>query len=245
MVESQVEERTCVPEYLSYDSLNRILIAYLKSGADKKAVSYRDASIRSGIHYTRVSGNNKFFVYAGFLTEEGKGSFKLTENGSKYAQLLDWGRLDEAKEPLIAILKECSLVNIIVDYITINEKVTRDDFRMKIGSIANISRAKRYVAGINALVDMLIFSGLITEEDGTIRKGEQVEYPVEAKVQEKRAPSAPTFGGLEKPTILAKPKEINVPISLSIDISAVDDVEKLREILRAIREELVEGKKKG
>lgn len=63
------EERMYVPEEANFDKLNRILIAYLKAGANEKAVSYRDASIRSGIAHTRVSANNKFFVHAGFLEE--------------------------------------------------------------------------------------------------------------------------------------------------------------------------------
>lgn len=244
LVEPSSEERMCIPEYLGFDKLNRILIAYIKAGADRKAVSYRDASVRSGIAHTMVSINNKFFVYAGFLTEEGKGRFKLTENGSKYVQLLDWGRLDEAKEPLRVILKECSLVDVTLDYVSINEQVARDDLRRMIGSRVEVSRARRYMVGINALIDMLVFSGLLQEEDGTLKRGKQIE-PRELPIEVAREPITATtpWSGLETPTLLTKPKQVSMPISLTVNVSDVTDVQKLREILRAIKEELLEEKK--
>jgi hypothetical protein len=238
VTESQREERMCIPEYLSFDRLNLILIAYLKAGADKKAVSYRDASVRSGVPHTIISGNNKFFVYSGFLVEEGKGVFRLTERGTKYAQLLDWGRLDEAKSQLGSILKECSLTKIAVDYITLNKEASRDDLGRKIGSIVGVSKAKRFTAGINTIIDMLVFSGLLFEENNMLRRGvEKIELPeiTPSPLEDRRTYEFPA--GL----IPKKPK-VSVPISLTVSISDATDIQKLREILKAIKEELFEEK---
>lgn len=243
MAEPPIEERMCIPEFVNFDKLNRMLIAYLKAGADKKTVGYRDASIRSGVSHSMVSANNKFFVYGGFLTEEGRGRFKLTENGAKYAQLLDWGRLDEAKEPLREILKECSLVNTILDYVSIGGKVIKDDLRRMIGSRAQVSRARRFSVGINALIDMLVFSGLLEEEDGTLKRGkapEALEVPVEIERRARVIATSPW--GLEEATLLKKPKKVSLPISLTVNVSDVTDIQKLREILRVIKEELLEEK---
>lgn len=243
MAEPPIEERMCIPETVNFDKLNRILIAYLKAGADKKAVSYRDASIRSGINHTHVSANNKFFTYAGFLTEEGRGRFKLTENSGKYTQLLDWGRLDEAKEPLRVILKECSLVNTTLDYVSISGKVNKDDLRRMIGSSVQVSRARRFSVGINALIDMLIFSGLLEEEDGTLKRGRVIKaLEVPAEIERRARIIATPPWGLEEPTLLRRPKQVSLPISLTVNISDVTDIQKLREILRAIKEELLEEK---
>ena len=239
-MQSSSEERACIPESISFDKLNRILIAYLKAGADKKAVSYRDASLRSGVRHIEVSANNKFFLYAGFLTEEGRGRFKLTENGVKYAQLLDWGRLDEAKDSLREILKECSLINIILDYVTINNRVPRDDLRRKIGTDAQVSRARRFTVGINALIDMLVFSGLLQEEDEILMRGKEIAERALPTKEKTVTTTRPPFRGLEVPTPLGKPKEVSMPISLTVNVSDVTDIQKLREILRAIKEELLE-----
>jgi hypothetical protein len=239
MTEFPPEERMCVPEYLSFDRLNLILIAYLKAGADKKAVSYRDASVRSGVPHTIISGNNKFFVYSGFLVEEGKGVFRLTEKGTKYAQLLDWGRLDEARSQLRSILTECSLTKIAVDYITLNKEAPRDDLRRKIGSIVGVSKAKRFTAGIDTIIDMLVFSGLLFEENNMLRRGvEKVELTEVTPLPPWEDRRAYEFPGL----IPKKPKEMSMPISLTVNISDATDIQKLRKVLRAIKEELFEEK---
>lgn len=235
----------CIPEGVSFDKLNRILIAYLKAGADKKAVSYMDASIRSGIRNTMVSRNNKFLLYAGFLSRA-KRRLKLTEQGVKYAQLMDWGRLDEAKDQLAEILKKCPLIEIVLDYVTINNEVTRDDLRRKIGAVAEVSKSIRFTIGINALIDMLAFSGLLQEKDGMYRRGEEIQTvsivgPTGVE-REKMRPVTPsafgTFGELE----IAKPKEVSIPISLTVNVTDITDIQKLRKILKVIKEELVEEK---
>lgn len=235
VAESASEERMCIPESLSFDTLNLILIAYLKAGADKKAVSYRDASVRSGISHVMISVNNKFFVYSGFLAEEGKGLFRLTEKGAKYAQLLDWGRLVEAKFELKAILSECSLVRIAVDYVGLNKEVARDDLERKIGSIAGLSKARRFTVGIKALIDMLVFSELLHEENNMIRRGVIEVEPPEVETRPAQLPKKV----FEAPSLVLKPpKETAMPISLTINVTDTTDVQKLREILRAVREEL-------
>lgn len=246
MAESKSEERICVPESVSFDKLNRILIAYLKAGADEKTVSYRDASIRSGVSHVNVSANNKFFVYAGFLMEEGRGRFRLTEDGAKYAQLMDWGRLEEAKEQLGKILRGCSLVKIILDYVSLQNEVTRDDLRRKIGSAAHVTRTGRFKIGINALTDMIVFSGLLDEEGDMLKIGMQ---EVEVVTEEEGKEIAPGLFSLRKYVsehpirgLTVKPKEISIPISLTINVTDATDVVKLREILRAIKEELLEEK---
>ena len=53
MAESQSEERMRVPERVSFDKLDRILLAYLKAGADKKVVSMHA--------FPRLNTEAKFF----------------------------------------------------------------------------------------------------------------------------------------------------------------------------------------
>lgn len=243
MAESANIERMCIPEDLSFDRINLILMAYLKAGADRKAVSYRDASLRSGVSHYTVSKNNKFFAFSGFLTEEAKGRLKLTEKGAKYAQLLDWGKHDEAREQLGEILKECSLVGIILDYSSGRGEVTKDDLRRHIGSVVQVPREARFTVGINALIDMLVFSGLLQEEGQMLRRG--VEKAVTPQMIEVKRPITTkpspfgTFGGLE---VMKSPSEVSIPISLTVNITDATDIQKLKQILKAIREELFEKK---
>jgi hypothetical protein len=225
---SSQEERVYIPEGATFETLNRILMAYLKAGAYEKPVSYRDAAIRSGVHRTIVSLNDKFFVSSGFLTEEGRAAFRLSEKAMKYVQLLDWGKTEEAKEPLGELLAEYGFIKTILDYVTINKKVTKDELMTKVISILGIQRRTRYVTGINSLFDMLTFSGLLKEEDGTFSAvapsvPEAVERPART---------------IELPSV--EPKKPIIPISISLMISEETDIEKLKTIIRALKEVLQE-----
>jgi small-conductance mechanosensitive channel len=42
--------------------------------------------------------------------------------------------------------------------------------------------------------------------------------------------------------VVAAPKDVSIPISLTVNVTDITDTQKLREILRAIREELLERK---
>jgi len=222
------EERINIPESATFDTLNRILLAYLRGGAYDRAVSYRDAAARSGVHPSVVSLNNKFLVSSGFLTEETRGTFKLSEKATRYAQLLDWEKTEEAREPLSQLLPEYNFIKRILDFVTINKKVTKDELITRIISECRIRRIPRYITGINALFEMLTFSGLLKEDDGTFSSGK----PARAEVS--IVSPKPT----ELPPVEARKPMI--PISISLMIDEETDLEKLKAVIRALREVLQE-----
>jgi len=223
------KEKALIPEGIGLEILNRILLAYLKAGANEKAINYMDAAARSGAHHTKVSLNNKFLVAANFLTEEGRGTFKLTEKATKYTQMLDWGRLEEAKEPLREILNDYTLVRTVIDYITINNRVSRDDLITKIVSMSGVTKKTRYVTGVNTMIDMLTFSGLVREDDGMLTYVEKPPKPV----PEITLPT-PSLEKKVGPT----PREPIVPITIAISVTESTDVEKLKAVIKAIKEAL-------
>lgn len=221
-----------IPEKINFNSLNRILIAYLKAGSHEKPIDYKEAATRSGIRYTSVSLNNKFFVSSGFLTEESRGRFKLTEKGAKYAQMLDWGRIDESKEALREILKDDGLSKIVVDYVSIAKNVTKENIVTTIALKTGVQKRGRYIIGMNSYIDMLIFSGLIQEEEG--------KYVV---VKDFFKPS-PIFS-IETPKPMAveritQAKTPPIPVSITLNIDEKTDLEKIKSIIKAVKETLQE-----
>jgi len=225
---SSKEKRLHIPEAVTFDTLNRILMAYLKAGAYEKPVGYKDAATKSGVHRTIVSLNNKFFVSSGFLIEEGRANFRLSEKAIRYVQLLDWGKTEEAKEPLRELLPESAFIKDILDYVTINKKVTKDELTTRIISILGIQRRTRYITGINSLFEMLTFSGLLKEEDGTFSMGAPTVPEVSTR------PARP----VEVTSV--EPKKPMVPISISLMVDEETDVEKMKAIIKALREVLQE-----
>jgi hypothetical protein len=203
-------------------------MAYSKAGAYEKPVNYKDAADKSGVHPSIVSLNNKFLTSAGFLVEQKRGTFKLSENAIRYVQLLDWGKIDEAKEPLRELLPEYHFIKEILDYITINKKVTKDELITKSVTKLKIQKKPRYTTGINSLFEMLTFSGLLKEEDGTFSIGEPT--PSEATMVPSRTAEL-------RPAEVKKPM---IPCTISLTIDENTDVEKLKAIIKALRETLLE-----
>ena len=74
------------------------------------------------------------------------------------------------------------------------------------------------------------------------KRGKKIEVPELPSEVVPRKPSRIATSGwrLEEPTLLARPRQVSMPISLTVNVSDVTDIKKLREILRAIKEELLE-----
>lgn len=94
-----------LPQMLGFDVLNKLLVGFLRAGGDKQAVHYEEVAHRTGIAAGNVSRNTKFLVSAGFLRREKRGYYQLADSGARFAQTLDWGREDDAKECLKQILR--------------------------------------------------------------------------------------------------------------------------------------------
>lgn len=219
-------EEIVVPQMVGFDKLIKIVIAYLKVGAADEPRSYSDVSAVASISTTTVGLNAKFFEYIGML-EGARGSYKLTARGKKYAQALDWGKLAEANSVMKELLKDNVLTKRALGYVDIRQLVTKDDLVSQIAIISGKPREDRYITGIRGFVDMLVTSGLLESDSSgnlTISK-EKREELVEA----------PQPSPIAVPSTV-KPPTISLPITLAISIDEKTDIDKLRELLRTIKE---------
>lgn len=66
----------------------------------------------------------------------------------------------------------------IIDYVRINETVNRSDLLTAIATMAHVPKQAKYVTGINAVIDMLAFSGLLSEEDGVLKFVKKEGVPI-------------------------------------------------------------------
>jgi len=212
---------------VALDALTKIIVAYLKSGGDKGETSNKDVSQISGVSEANVGLNNKFFVSIG-LIEGKRGAFKLTDGGAEYAKALDWGRLNEAQTILRKIIKEKPLVVKTLNYIDLNKPVTKDDLVGKIAQFANVPNEPRFSTGIRAFTEMVVLSGLLVEDkDGKIIIGEKEKH-AEVSVA---IPTTPSIS-----SDIKKQPEPTLPFNISINVDSNTDVEKLKEIIKVLKE---------
>jgi hypothetical protein len=224
------EVEISVPQMIGFDKLIKIIIGYLKVGAIEEPKSYSDVASVSGISQNTVGLNAKFFEYIGLL-EGTRGSYKLNDKGKRYAQALDWGRLAEANSILREAIKDNELVKRALAYVDMNQPVNRNDLVSQIALISGKPKEDRYTTGIKAFVEMLVTSGLLesdSQENLTVSKQKKEEQIVfETPV------SIPLGVGASQP---AKPPAMSLPVTLSINIDDKTDINKLKEVLRAIKE---------
>lgn len=223
------EEEIAVPQMVGFEGLTKIIIGYLKVGADKEEKTASEVATVANVSATTISLNGRFFRSVGII-EGRRGHYKLTPEGTKYAQSLDWGKLDEANRLLREILKDKPIVKRALGFVDINKPVERETMVSQIAIIAGVSRKARYETGIRGLVDMLVTSGLLEESpEGSLVSGKP---PKELTTEEKRLREP-----YPEPIVaIETPERITFPISLNFNIDTETDIENLKRILKAIKE---------
>jgi len=217
-----------VPQMIGLNALTKIIVGYLKAGGEKGGVRSQEVAQLADVNPNNVSINNRFLISIGIIEAEARGLNKLTSAGLNYAQALDWGRLDEAKNILAGTIKNRPLIERALSYVDINKPVSKDDLTGKIASIAGVPNEDRYSVGIRGLIDMMISAGLLTEEkDGNLT--------TESKPSPKEKPVIPSPSVLE-----TKVQPLNVPVNVTINLGENVDAEKIKSIIRAIRDALSE-----
>lgn len=221
-----------IPQMIGFDKIIKIIIAYLKIGADEESKGYSEVSSIAKVAANNVRINAKFLEYIGILEGE-RGSYKLTDVGKRYAQALDWGKLGEANSILKKTLKDNTLAMKALSFVDINQPVSRDDLVAQIALIAGKTRQGRFITGINGFIEMLVTSGLLeSDAGGNLTTGEK-ETKERAQME---VPRPSTF----RITHPVKPSIMSLPITLAISIDDKTDIEKLKEVLKAVKEILSE-----
>jgi hypothetical protein len=213
---------------IGLDLLQKIIIAYFKAGGDKVEKSNEEIAQISGVSQNNISSNNKFFASIGLL-EGSRGAYKLTQGGAEYAKALDWGRLNEAQAVLRRTIKDKTLVVRTIGYVDLNKPVNKDDLVGKIANTAGVKNEPRFSVGIRAFVELLILSGLLAEDkDGNVIAAEK-DFIGE---------SIPLKRIVEIPQEEEDAQNV-FPVNITIAIDNNTDIEKLKSMLKAIREVLL------
>jgi hypothetical protein len=221
---------------VGFATLSKIIIAYLKVGADEQEKSYSDVAAMAKVNENNVSINSKFLCSIGII-EGSTGHFKLTQMGKQYAKSLDWGKLDEANKLLRETLKDKPITKRVLGYLDIHQPVSKEDLISQIALFADVTKESRFETGIRGFLDMLMTCGLLEEDaNGKI---------VSSKERTKELELLPTSAKEDKewlktiqPPTIQEEKRTTFPITLSFNIDNNTDPEKLKTILETIKKAL-------
>lgn len=219
-----------IPNRTSMKQLNDLLIGFFLADAHQKPVATLDASERSGVRYDLATRQIKFLCNAGFLAKEG-GNYRLTQDAARYAQLLDWKKVNEAQEPLARIMGENEFAERVIHYVRVAGPVSKEDVINRVGVISKSRNTSGHRRGAEAFTDLLIFSGLLRDTEGQITIGNDrdrppTDIPIEIKVPVRNQET---------------PKETRITLSVVLNLDSQLEPEKLRELIAVVKEELLES----
>lgn len=224
-----------IPEMVRFETLTKIIIGYLKVQADKEPKSYSEVAKIAKVSKDNVRRNTNFLVSIGVLEGE-RGQHKLTPMGKKYAQALDWGKLDEANRILRELLVDKELIQRILGFVDINQPVEKEELLRQIAVIAGVPNASRFRTGIKACIDMLVTSGLVDEDPNknTYSRTREHEVSREKRTLEEYIEARKPMREIIEPKI--SKERFAIPITISFTIDNQTSEENLKKLLRAIRE---------
>lgn len=218
----------------------------------KKALRFTDFQGLINYHVQLVSGLNKFFEYMGLIEQEkGKaGYYRPTENALKFMNFLNWKQQTQAVEVLRPLVEKSWFWQSAKVLFVMKEKVTEDDLLTKLGVDAGAD-PKVHLNSLKSLIDYLVYANLIIKsDDGTYKLSGTANISnssdnASALGQHKEQQGRPSSAVAHQQSNVSAQNSISPdlvyansiqPIQLSFNINGDTDIEKLKEILKVIRE---------
>ncbi|MHA1423920.1 MAG: hypothetical protein ACTSWA_12785 [Candidatus Thorarchaeota archaeon] len=219
-----------IPTRISMKQINELLEGFFYANALQIPITSREAAERTKVNPDVATRNMSFLCDAGFLIKEGA-SYRLTDIGLEYAQWLSWDKYDEASIRLSQILKQYDFAMKIVHYVRVAGPVPKNEVVDRVGVLAGVAKTSQHRRGAIAFVDLLTFSGLTEDDDGTIKIGRDKSIISTESISEEN--------GTAKYRL---PLETHTPISITLQISSETDPDKLRALIKVIKEEFLNVK---
>ncbi|MBU7047657.1 MAG: hypothetical protein HXS54_14580 [Theionarchaea archaeon] len=209
-----------------------ILKAYcILSEERKNPVGYKEVSDLTKISEISISGNNKFFVYTGFLEEIDR-KYVPSEKLLEFMNKLEWKKEDEAKNILRQMLAKTWFIDSLSRLMQFRGEMSRDDIISELGAKAGVKRSKSNMQRLNRLFEWIEYAEIILESSSDTYKMTQVIS--RGKSEEK---TAKLLGLPERnlPSRSETPIEAVPAVVFAINIKPETTEEELEKMLKLIR----------
>ena len=147
----------------SFEQLKKIIIGY---GSAKGANSIEELAKLTTISKFIISKNNPFLLFSNIISGGNKKT--ITELGSKLARALDHNQSEDIQKYLAQIITTNNFLSNLITTIRIKNSIKRADLSKHILYVSGENDTNENRAGSNAIIDILLLSGLIKEEKGTL-----------------------------------------------------------------------------
>ena len=228
-----------------------ILSSFVKnsSGGDIP-VSYMDIEIDKDIDNTVFSKELNFFSSIGLADEVSRGKYVPTPECINFVNKLDWDNEEEAKEVLRKLLGASWFGYFTIKLLRDQKQIDFDSLVKKLGEECKADK-KRDKSAIKRLIKWLEYAEIIEIDENKIVRLKKI--PELSKMEDESKEEALSTSKIEEVTseTMAEEekmqlgenkkvrKEILVNLTINIQIDSNTDVEKVREIMKVIKQYLV------
>ncbi|MFQ5977302.1 MAG: hypothetical protein ACE5OZ_04115 [Candidatus Heimdallarchaeota archaeon] len=215
-----------------------IIRAYALKGQDKEtSLSYKDFEGLITFTTQYVSGNNNFLHEIGMLeSAKGRGQFRPTEACLNFAQALEWGDNDAAKRILHDLLKEIWFTESVRELLLVQGPASEDAILRKLGVDSSASK-DQHLPALKIILDYLVYSGIIKEENGHFRLVDPVVNETQTKYTSVHSERPATHENHLKP-VAVRTSDFSHNVVLGILVSSDLSEEQLRRTIRIVLDEI-------
>ena len=213
----------------SFSEIGKIIQAYAQIN---KPASLDDISKRTGINTTTVSGNNGFLISIGVV--EGGKSKSATAIGKKLGDALGHSLEEESRFILRQIVEDTEFLKNVLGAIRIRRGMEEGSLRSHIAYSAGAGKSPSVTTGAGAVLELLVRSGAVQEEDGKYVVGLPVDAPLPTETSTPSV-SANVLRVTEAIQPLVVEPRAGISLSIEVKISCgPDDLDGLGDKLRKI-----------
>jgi len=205
---------------------------YILSKQRKDPIGYKEVADLTKISEISISGNNKFFVYCGFLEEVDR-KYIPSEQLIEFINRLEWKKEAEAKVILRQMLARTWFFKSLLELMQLKREMSKDEIINDLGAKAGVRRSRSNMWRLNRLFEWIDYAGILLESNDGAYRVAQITRNEATKELPARLPKQSEEIFLTKPGTLI---EVEPSIVFAINVTPNTTEEELKQMLELTRE---------
>ena len=224
----------------SYDQLTKLIEGY-SHGSEN--MSLDDLANLVGMGKSRISGNHKFLVELGLIAGGQKKS--ATPLGKNLGRALEHNQEDDTRSFWQEAIQGNAEMSKLITTISIQRGMPTENLVSHILYISGQKNSKNTRAGARTISDILVFSGLLEDQDGELKVAEPINKENEAPEPLDNSSEALTDETDDKEEPLDEEQTtapLNIPtiaINIQLQIPETENADVYENLFKALRKHLL------
>ncbi|MCY3681980.1 MAG: hypothetical protein OXH16_11325 [Gemmatimonadetes bacterium] len=224
----------------SYSQLTKLIVGY-SHGSEN--MSLDDLANLVGMGKSRISGNHKFLAEIGLIAGGQKKS--ATPLGKNLGRALEHNQEDDTRSFWQKTIQGNVEMSKLITTISIQRGMPTENLISHILYVSGQRNSKSTRAGARTISDILVFSGLLEDQDGQLKVAEPIDKENEAPEPPDNSSEAVTDETDDKEEPLDEEQttaQLNIPtiaINIQLQIPETENADVYENLFKALRKHLL------